>query len=196
MLSILSTHWPTLLYFHLSKWLLFYLLLNLLQMHFLYGRADWMKSKRFYFWSDKESCKVNIVRVRVQKFCHWVTWLQRIDLARCHCNIFQHFSWFPKRNLPMTATENIQRKSLSRTMATNFQSSFALLFSISSFVKAAMYLTLWIALFSSGHLSPNTSTLTSVSVCFVQWMQFNHFHSLACLQIDWVLVKRHEMTER
>ena len=53
----------------------------------------------------------------------------------------------------MTATENIQRKSLSRTIATNFQSSLALLFSISSLVKAAMYLTLWMALLSSGHRS-------------------------------------------
>lgn len=38
-------------------------------------------------------------------------------------------------------------------MATNFQSSLALPFSISSLVKAAMYLTLCIALFSSGHRS-------------------------------------------
>ena len=53
----------------------------------------------------------------------------------------------------MTATENIQRKSLSRTIATNFQSSLALLFSISSLVNAAMYLTLWMARLSSGHLS-------------------------------------------
>ena len=133
------------------------------------------KRKRFCFWSDKESCKVNIVRVKVQKFCHWVTWLQRIDLARCHSNILEHFhlrkdhkiilkTW----SLPMTATEKIHRKSLSRTMATNFQSSLALLFSISSLVKAAMYLTLWIALFSSGHLSPLTSIFPLVSYCLCE----------------------------
>ena len=60
--------------------------------------------------------------------------------------------WFPYDISPMTATENIQRNSRSRTIATNFQSSLALLLSISSLVKAAMYLTLWMALFSSGHL--------------------------------------------
>ena len=44
--------------------------------------------------------------------------------------------------LPTTATEKIQRNSLSRTMATNFQSSLAFPFSISSFDKAAIYLNI------------------------------------------------------